>query len=217
MRSKDADGQWSAQYTNVRFGAQSASVFQIPAWYVRLPYSRDWTAVARQMKFAEETSDRIAIAKKAGLRVFEYGKISVRVENPSMAGIDVADPITGTSVVEPTIDFDSGSPALPAPTLRSPENGGVFQSATRKITLHWDTVPGAVTYYLQVVILPVDGKETAYRTMDRGIDYIQQSTKETTFAFDLDGPRPGRWRVRAVDTRGSLGRPSAWSAFEFTP
>jgi hypothetical protein len=217
VKSRAADGQWSAEYTNIRLGAQSASLFLVPERYARLTYSQDWTAALRQIKFAEELSDQIAIAKRAGLRIFRDELLSLPEDNPSMAGVGFIDPIRSTSIVGPTIDVDSGLPGLPAPSLRLPESGKVFDQPTRKVTLKWNSVPGAVTYYLQVVILPVDGKETGYGAMDKGLNYIQQSTKETTFAFDLDRARPGRWRVRAVDSRGSLGRPSAWSVFEFAP
>jgi hypothetical protein len=85
VKSQEADGQWSTEYRNVRLGAQSTSLFQIPVGYTRIAYSRDWTAVSTQMNFVEEMTDEIAIAKRAGLRVLETRRLSLPEDNPYVA------------------------------------------------------------------------------------------------------------------------------------
>ena len=215
VRSQDADGQWSTEYRNVRLGTQSASLFEIPASYTRIAYSRDWRAVSTQINFAEETSDEIAIAKRAGLRVLEHTRV-LPEDNPSIAEVQFSDPVTKSSIVDPTMDPDTPwPPRLPAPSPQSPENGTVFDRAPHKVELRWNPVADAAAYYIRVVILPMNSSETAFWAIDRGLTYVQTSTRENKFAFELDDARPGRWQVRAVDTHGALGKPSAWSTFEF--
>jgi hypothetical protein len=216
VKSQDVQGQWSAEYRNIRFGTPEGSVFELPPGYVRIAYSRDWTAVFKQMQFAENLSDQIAIAKKAGLRVFEYGRISLPEDNPLVAAFQVCDPVTGSALVDPATNGDPVSPSLPAPSVRSPENGGVFYRPSRKMELQWSPVPGAASYYVQVVVLPRDATEAAYWSIDRGLTYIQQTTRQTAFAFEIGELRRGRWRVQALDAHGTVGHPTAWFTFGMT-
>ena len=215
VRSQDAEGQWSTEYRNVRLGTPSPSLFEIPKSYSRIAYSRDWRAVSTQMNFAEETSDEIAIAKRAGLRVLEHTRL-LPEDNPSIADVQFSDPVTMNGIVDPMMDPEIPRlPLLPAPSPRSPENGEVFDRAPHKVELQWSPVTGAAAYYIRVVILPVNSSETAFGAIDRGITYVQTSTTENTFSFELDHARPGRWQVRAVDSHGALGKPSSWTTFEF--
>ncbi len=215
VKSQDAGGQWSTEHRNVRLGAQSPSLFEIPVGHTRIAYSRDWAAVSRQMDFAESMTDSIAIAKRVGLRVLESKKLSLPEDDPYVGSVAFSDPVTKTPIVEPLGGFEFTGIGLPAPILLSPANGSVFDRPARKIELRWKCVPNAAAYYLRVVILPTDAKETGYWAIDRGLMYIQQSTRETKFAFELGEARPGRWQVWPVDAHGNPGAPSPWSTFEF--
>ena len=216
VRSQDREGQWSTEYRNIQLDTQTASLFQIPDGYMRIAYSQDWTAVFRQIQFAEDISDQIAIAKKAGLKVVgDDGKTSVAKNTAVVFVVEFKDPVTGNNILDSTMNVDSSSPSLPAPSLKSPENGIVLNHIPRKIELQWSPVPGAISYFVQVVILPVGSSETSYWSTDKGIEYMQQTTKDATFTFEIAGAQPGRWRVWAVDAHGTEGRKSAWSTFEF--
>jgi hypothetical protein len=86
-------------------------LFQILAGYYRIAYSRDWTAVFRQIQFAEQMSDAIAIGRKAGLLVVgEDGKTLVPENTPFLFGIRYKDPVTGSDLLYPTMNVDSVVP-----------------------------------------------------------------------------------------------------------
>src|SRR5208283_1168440 len=216
VKSQDADGQWSTEYRDLRLGAQSTSLFEIPVGYTRIAYSRDWTAVSTQMNFVEEMTDEIAIAKRAGLRVLESRKLSLPEDNPYVGSVTFRDPVTRSPIIDPKGGLEFTGLGLAAPIVLSPADGSVFARPARNIEFRWEPVSGATAYYIRVVILPAAGKETGYAEMDKGLTYIQQSTRETRFALELSGARPGRWQVRPIDADVKLGGSTPWSTFEFS-
>ncbi|MGC1618122.1 MAG: hypothetical protein WA765_06485 [Candidatus Acidiferrum sp.] len=161
-------------------------------------------------------SEQIAIARKAGLLVVGDRGTLVMDNTPLVLGVQYIDPVTRNGVLDPTMNANPVFRGLPAPSLRWPENGPSIDHFPSKVDLQWSTVAGAAGYVVQVVILPIGATETSYSSIDKGLMYIQRTTKQTAFAFELDRVQPGRWRVWAVDARGTEGLKSAWSTFEFT-
>jgi hypothetical protein len=219
VRSQDAQELWLTEYRNIHLGPQTTSLFQLPDGYIQIAYSQDWTAVVRQIQFAGGLSKGIAIARIAGLKAVGNDGILVTEHTPlprDFFTISFIDPVTGNEVLHESINTDSFPIILPAPSLKSPENGIVFNHYPRKTQLQWGKVPGAISYVVQVDIFSFGGAEKPHWATDEGLTYIQQTLKDETFSFEFAGAQPGRWRVWAVDARGTEGRKSVWSAFQFT-
>ena len=219
VKSQDAQGQWSTEYRNIQLVAQPTTLFQVPAGYARIAYSQDWRSVVRQIQTRGGVSQGIAIARKAGL-IATGDNGTLLTENTRLEGdffaIRFTDPVTGSTVLDETINVDYLNHPLPAPGLKSPENGSVFHHFPRKTELQWNAVPGAVSYVVQVDIFSDGGSGNSYWATDKGLSYIQESTKVLSFTFEFAGAQPGRWRVWAIDAHGTEGRKSEWSTFKFT-
>jgi hypothetical protein len=219
VKRQDSQGQWSASYRNVHLGAQAPSFFQVPAGYTRIAYSQDWTGVVKQIQFAGGLSNGIAIARKAGLEVIGDDGTPV-TESTRFPGDFIAlsyvDPVTGSMVLDESVNIDYFPTKLPAPILMSPKDGSVFDHFPRKMKLQWDKVPGATSYVVQVDIRSVGGTEKPYWSTDKGLTYLQQTVSDPTFAFEFAGAQPGRWRVWAIDAHGFEGPKSDWYIFRFT-
>src|SRR5215472_7980462 len=74
VKTQDVQGQWSAEYQNIKLGDQPASLFELPMGYNRIAFSRDWRSVVEQIEFAGGLSQGIEIARKAGLSVEQGAK-----------------------------------------------------------------------------------------------------------------------------------------------
>jgi hypothetical protein len=101
VKSQDVDGGWSAEYKNIKFGDQPASLFELPAGYNRIAFSRDWKSVVKQIEFAGGLPDGIEIARKAGMRVEEGTRL------PDYQSVSFIDPVTGNSVLNMSVNTDT--------------------------------------------------------------------------------------------------------------
>src|SRR5262249_46023684 len=90
-------GDWTSEYKNIQFGPPPTNLFEIPASYTKVSYSRDWAPVVSALW---TNSMSIEEARKAGLRV------EVRKESNGDEFIDYIDAITGTPVLNVHKMFD---------------------------------------------------------------------------------------------------------------
>jgi hypothetical protein len=95
-------------------------------------------------------------------------------------------------------------------------NGAVFTTGfPRTTTFRWNPVSGAVSYSLEVdcyhCCIADHWCSDTGRTWDLR-EGITGTTTQTGFA----GKQKGRWRVWAVDPRGSQGITSPWREFVYT-
>jgi len=97
---------------------------------------------------------------------------------------------------------------LPAPVLLSPVNGTLFSYYQREVTLRWQPVPDAASYFVQITYcLPGGCGQT-------GRNIINSSTVTVTIThYKVLYGSPARWRVTAIGPGGKRGRPSPWWSF----
>jgi hypothetical protein len=69
VKRQGVDGEWSTEFSNVRFGPQEPSLFEVPPGFITLRYSKNWAAVVQEMMVAQGTQNQISIARAAGLEV----------------------------------------------------------------------------------------------------------------------------------------------------
>jgi hypothetical protein len=101
VKSQDGDGKWTAEYKNIKVGDQPGSLFELPAGYNRIAFSRDWKSVVQQIELAEGLPEGIEIARKAGLRVEEEPQL------PDYHSASFFDPATGNPVLNIGVNIDS--------------------------------------------------------------------------------------------------------------
>jgi hypothetical protein len=101
VKTQDVQGEWSAEYKNVKLGDQPAALFEIPVGYNRIAFSRDWKPVVQQIERAGGSSQEIEIAQKAGLEV-KKGE-----ETPSFQSVSFIDPVTKNTVLDISINVDT--------------------------------------------------------------------------------------------------------------
>ena len=97
------------------------------------------------------------------------------------------------------------------PVLVAPKDGETFRKFPRTIALEWRKVPEAVRYMVEIELQnPLNGVWLPTPVaMNR-----QFLTNERLF-IEFPGDQPGRWRVVAYNSGGTLSRTSDWSHFEF--
>jgi hypothetical protein len=100
---------------------------------------------------------------------------------------------------------------LAAPELVSPEEGAVFDTYPRRVTLQWKPVAGAVGYivewdYYGGGVWASEGPRPSL---------AQFFVDRTSYTLGFVGAQPGRWRVWAVDAEDREGKRSAWRGFRF--
>jgi hypothetical protein len=101
LKSQDEDGEWVAEYKNIKVGNQPASLFELPNGYNRIAFSRDWRSVVKQIEFAGGLPQEIEIARKAGLRVEEGAQLRDYVS------ASFVDPVTGNPVLNISVNSDT--------------------------------------------------------------------------------------------------------------
>ena len=101
---------------------------------------------------------------------------------------------------------------LDAPILLSPGNLATFNIYPRTTTLYWSSVVSAVQYNLQVDYGWDCSATDACLSWSRPDQYIDINVQGTTYTFNFVGAQPGRWRVRALDSRNNPGR---WSEYRY--
>ena len=121
-------------------------------------------------------------------------------------------------VVTAAISCGSDGPTVPppptpppTPTHLSPPNGVVFDHFPRTTTLAWSSVPGAVSYWVEV-----EGCSPAGCSPDTVFPLRRENLAATTYIFPFVGKQPGRWRVWAVGATGLESIRSDWWVFFYT-
>lgn len=104
VKRQGADGTWVAEYKHIKIADQPASLFELPAGYSRIAFSRDWRSIVQQIELAGEPSQEIEIARKAGLRVEE------EQQSPDHRSASFVDPVTGSTVLDISVNIDSFHP-----------------------------------------------------------------------------------------------------------
>jgi len=97
-----------------------------------------------------------------------------------------------------------------APALETPADSTVFDTYPRSTRVRWDAVGGAVNYLVEVEVFLSQPNEFRPSLGETG--HITAATEDS---FDFVGAQWGRWRVRALDTWGRAGPPSAWRYFKY--
>jgi hypothetical protein len=115
IRRQGVDGEWSSELSNIQFGPQEASLFELPSGFITRKYSKNWTTVVQQMRVAHGTQKQIAIARAAGLAVSgddpnlsDSGTSNPTTDHYSFAA---ADPVTQAIVFESTTNVDFSPPS----------------------------------------------------------------------------------------------------------
>ncbi len=106
-----------------------------------------------------------------------------------------------------------GSVRLEAPGLVAPADGQVFDIFPRDVRFEWRGVRGAASYTLEVDVWGAcaGGRWCSDVGTDRTTKYDGLTATSHTAGFV--GAQPGRWRVQAVNSDGSIGAMSEWREF----
>lgn len=137
VRREGQQNEWSSEYSNVQLGQQDPMLFEVPADYTTVKYSRDWTGVIQQLMATPDTSKAAAIARTAGLEVTgdDPGLSENGASQPSADHYFVVfvDPITKAEVLHMSIIVDrfprpGASPSAPSRDPLTRENVTVRQS-----------------------------------------------------------------------------------------
>jgi hypothetical protein len=138
VRREGQQNEWSSEYSNVRLGQQDPMLFEVPADYTTIKYSRDWTGIIQQLFMATpNTSEAAAIARTAGLEVTgdDPGFSENGASQPSADHYfaTFVDPITKAEVLNMSTIVDrfpspGASPSAPSGDPLTRENVTVRQS-----------------------------------------------------------------------------------------
>jgi hypothetical protein len=126
-------------------------------------------------------------------------------ESISMVVKDVA-PDTGKTAAT----SQEATAELPAPQPLSPADGAALDSFPRMTKLSWSSVPGAVSYLVQVQYQD-PSSPAGWRPL------VFRRVADTTHEFDFVGAQAGRWRVWAIGANGLAGASSSWMNFRHLP
>ena len=97
------------------------------------------------------------------------------------------------------------------PQLLSPEDGTVLDDMPREVELTWHKAEGAARYQLEVQMQnPLDGL-----WMPTPIALNRRLVNGERMKITFPGSQPGRWRVTAINEKGTRSRASDWWRFEF--
>ncbi len=98
-----------------------------------------------------------------------------------------------------------------APKQLSPADGTVFNHYPRVTTLRWASLPGAVSYTVEVQYIEPCGHANCRARLWK----LARNITRTYYTFTFVGAQPGRWRVWGVDSRGRPGPKSPWWTFKY--
>lgn len=122
IKRQGVDGEWSSELSNVQFGRQEPSLFEVPSGFITRKYSKNWTTVVQQMTVAHGTQNQIAIARAAGLTVTgdDPNVSNNGAANPATDhySFQATDPVTNAIVFEATTNVDF----VPPSKSKSPSN-----------------------------------------------------------------------------------------------
>jgi hypothetical protein len=109
---------------------------------------------------------------------------------------------------------------LPAPRLLAPGDGAVMSYYPRRLTMEWESVPGADTYTVEIQFQgggSTWNDLTEFLNNNGYVGYVEPvKLSDTRYSLNWIGINPGRWRVWAVDRDQKAGRKSEWREFRFT-
>ena len=103
--------------------------------------------------------------------------------------------------------FPSPIVVLPGPVLAQPFNGAVLSNFPRSTFLSWFGVTGAQAYRVEV--------EYFDPSVELWKSFFAQNVGTNSTSFTFVGAQPGRWRVGAINSAGSLGYMSDWNIFYY--
>lgn len=96
--------------------------------------------------------------------------------------------------------------------LKSPANGSSFDTFPRVLNLNWESVPGAVSYVVEIQLK--DYRTGGWYPVPNELGNFV--TKENFGTTEFIGAQPGRWRVYAINTGGEESTASDWYTFFFS-
>ncbi|MEM9918041.1 MAG: hypothetical protein AAF990_08095 [Bacteroidota bacterium] len=103
-------------------------------------------------------------------------------------------------------------------TLAAPQQnsrcGQTYNNFPRRTNVSWKAVRGASKYIVEVDCFHCC-KSGKWCTQV-GKSWKKETVKGTRYSFNFVGAQPGRWRVRAVDSKGKPGKVSPWCNFKYT-
>lgn len=104
----------------------------------------------------------------------------------------------------------SASP-LATPVPVSPLNRTIFEHVPRDMTVHWERVPNATGYRVDVQY----HDDSGWKTLETK---TITDPETSSFSFTFPDDQPGRWHVIALDKTGTYERsaPCAWQLFSFS-
>ena len=91
------------------------------------------------------------------------------------------------------------------PRLLNPANGSSFSHFPRGLNLIWEPVPEAVSY-----VIEIEAQDLRHGDWFPQPGYGRIPTTETEITGEFIGAQPGRWRVTAIDAKGTRSRASEW-------
>ncbi len=103
-----------------------------------------------------------------------------------------------------------------APRPLYPPNWKVFNHYPRRTTLRWASVPGAVSYTVEIYYIEPCGPLRRIETCRAVLLKRVEGIRGTSYTFNFVGAQPGKWRVWGVDARGRPGPKSPWMYFRYT-
>jgi hypothetical protein len=118
-------GEWSSEYSNVRLGPQDSSLFEIPAAYKTIKYSKNWMALLQKaMLPGNNPSQLVTTARAAGLKVIGDDPTLFSRSHPMTDySFTLIDPVTGAEVysVHSIVDSFPRSPPESVPESKPVE------------------------------------------------------------------------------------------------
>jgi hypothetical protein len=122
VKRQSVDGEWSTELSNIQFGPQEPSLFEVPSGFISRRYSKNWNTVVQQMTAAHGTQNQISIARAAGLavngddpNVSNNGNSNPTTDHYSFQAVD---PVTQDIVFQATTTVD----VFPPSNSKSPSN-----------------------------------------------------------------------------------------------
>jgi TonB family protein len=96
---------------------------------------------------------------------------------------------------------------LPSPRLLLPPHNEIVTTGIRKTTLHWDPIPGAISYKIR---LEKESQKPGKWTLDH-----ETVVTKPYYDFNFTGAEVWRWRVKAVNAFDRDGDWSDWRILRF--